>query len=117
MPGLSSRGISWGQATLKTEKMEKQEKELTKKEVKLQDFMEAKRLTVLGWKSIMELNVELGLPIAVKEMASIEVRTGMVATPFIKVDRFVDGKLVYRDDLVITGISESMLKQMPKKVY
>ena len=86
---------------------------MTKKEVKLQDFMEGMRLTVLGWKSIMELNKELGLPTAVMEMAKIEVRTGFVSKPFIKVDRFVDGKLVYRPDIVIAGVPEGLLKQMP----
>lgn len=82
------------------------EEKLTKKEVKLQDFMEGMRLTVFGWKSIMELNKELGLPTAVMEMARIEVRTGFVSKPFIKVDRFVDGKLVYRPDIVIAGVQE-----------
>lgn len=86
---------------------------MTKKEVRLQDFMEGMRLTVLGWKNIMELNKELGLPTAVMEMATIEVRTGFVSKPFIKVDRFVDGKLVYRPDIVIAGVPEGLLKQMP----
>ncbi|MBV2195508.1 MAG: hypothetical protein KUL78_03250 [Flavobacterium sp.] len=89
------------------------EEKLTKKEVRLQDFMEGMRLTVLGWKNIMELNKELGLPTAVMEMATIEVRTGFVSKPFIKVDRFVDGKLVYRPDIVISGVPEGLLKQMP----
>ena len=89
------------------------EEKLTKKEVKLQDFMEGMRLTVLGWKSIMELNKELGLPTAVLEMATIEVRTGFVSKPFIKVDRFVDGKLVCRPDIVIAGVPDGLLKQMP----
>lgn len=93
--------------------MEKQEKELTKKELKLQDFMEAKMLTVLGWKSIEELNKEIGLPIAVKEMARIEVRTGMVENPFLKVERFVDGKLEYAKDIVVSGVPEAMLNQVP----
>ena len=89
------------------------EEKLTKKEEKMKDFMESMRLTVLGWKSIEELNKELGLPTAVLEMATIEVRTGFVSKPFIKVDRFVDGKLVYRPDIVISGVPEGLLKQMP----
>ena len=89
------------------------EEKLTKKEEKMKDFMESMRLTVLGWKSIEELNKELGLPTAVMEMATIEVRTGFVSKPFIKVDRFVDGKLVYRPDIVIAGVPERLLKQMP----
>ena len=86
---------------------------MTKKEEKMKDFMESRRLTVLGWKSIEDLNKELGLPTAVLEMATIEVRTGFVSKPFIKVDRFVDGKLVYRPDIVIAGVPEGLLKQMP----
>ena len=93
--------------------MEKQERELTKKELKLQDFMEERRLTTLGWRTINQLNMELGLPVAVKEMARIEVRTGFVSKPFITVERFVDGKLEYRGDIVISGVPEAMINQVP----
>lgn len=89
------------------------EEKLTKKGVKLQDFMEGMRLTVLGWKSIVDLNKELGLPTAVMEIARIEVRTGFVSKPFITVERFVDGKLVYRPDIVISGVPEAMIKEIP----
>ena len=46
-------------------------------------------------------------------MARIEVRTGFVSKPFITVERFGDGKLVYRPDIVISGVPEGLLKQMP----
>lgn len=93
--------------------MEKQVEKLTKKEIKLKDFMEQRVLTVLGWRSVEELNKELGLPVAVMEMARVEVRTGFVSKPFIAVERFVDGKLVYRPDIVVTGVPEALLKQIP----
>lgn len=84
-----------------------------KAEEKLQDVLTERRMTVLGWKSINELNEELGLPTAVIEMAKVEARTGMTGKPFVKVDRFVDGKLEYRADLVIKGLSEAIVKQCP----
>ncbi len=96
------------------EKDEKVGRKLSlKAEEKLNEILAERRITVLGWRTIEQLNKELGLPIAVIEMAKVEARTGMTGKPFIKVSRFVDGKLEYRPDLVIKGLNETVVKQLP----
>ena len=86
-----------------------EKKKLTKKE---RDFAELNYhvyVTAVGRRTIPALIKEFGLPKGIVEYATIEARTGLTTYPTITVDRFMDCKLVFRNDIVINGISRTML--------
>ena len=92
--------------------MNQKEKSLTASELRLKELLEERFVTIKGKATIPELNKILGLPKAVLKYAKVEARTGLVTKSTVEVERFVDGELQYTKDIVIRGISKSLLVQM-----
>lgn len=84
----------------------------TKKEIDLDEFKNKPFVTISGRMTINELNKQLGLPKGVMQYARIEARTGSINPVTIIVERFVEGLLIYNDDLIVKGVKESMMKQL-----
>ena len=90
----------------------KDEKELTKSEIDFNNLVNEKHLTVRGNLNILQLNKLLGFPLAVMKYAKVEAKFNSIGTPFIVVERYIDGELRYSKDLVIRNISKSYIKKM-----
>ena len=86
---------------------------LSKKEKDLIKLMNATYMTVDGKITILNMIQMYGEPIIVKKYAKIEVKTGSIKMPFIVVERFVDAMLKFSDKLVIQGIPQGLLLQIP----
>lgn len=52
---------------------------------------------------------QFGQPKAIFKYAKVEALTGLTSTPTVLVERFIDGELFFRKDLVIRGIPKSIL--------
>lgn len=91
--------------------MEQKEK-LTAAQIRAKELLDQRHTTIDGKFTITELNQIYGLPKAILKYAKVEALTGLTSTPTIKVERFIDGELFYNDNLVIRGISKSVLLQM-----
>lgn len=65
--------------------------------------------TVYGNLTIPKIIKQLGTPKAILRYAKVEALTGLTSTPTVLVERFIDGELFFRKDLVIRGISKSIL--------
>lgn len=92
--------------------MKTEEKSKTAKEIKLEEYMSRPYLTIHGRLTVRDLVKKFGLPKAVLEYAKVEDKSGLVSKPTIVVERFVDGKLYFSDDIVISGIPKSIIVQM-----
>jgi len=92
--------------------MKKAKTEQTADEVRLAELLAQRHLTVHGKMTIPQMIAKFGAPLAVLKYAKVEAKTGLVSKPTVVVERFVDGELVFRNDLVVTGISKSLLLKM-----
>lgn len=91
--------------------MEQKEK-LTAAQMRANELLDQRHTTIYGKFTITELNRIYGSPKAILKYAKVEALTGLTSTPTIIVERFVDGELFYNENLVIRGISKSVLLQM-----
>lgn len=92
--------------------MKKEKSEQSAGQIKLTELLSQRFLTAYGKYTIPQLVDKFGLPKAILKYTKVEARTGLVGKPTIVVERFIDGELVFRDDVVISGIDKSLLIQM-----
>lgn len=86
---------------------------LTNKEKDLIKLMNAVYRTIEGMITIPGLINMYGEPVIIKKYAKIEVKTGNIKMPFIAVERFVDAVLKFSDNIVIQGIPQKILLDIP----
>lgn len=85
---------------------------MKKKEILKDGVLNEKRMTVIGIKTILELNSEIGLPKAVIKLAKVEAKTGLTSAPTIVVERFVDAELHYTKDIILNSIPNSIVSKL-----
>jgi len=68
-----------------------------------------KFITVYGSLTIPQMIKQFGQPKAILKYAKVEALSGLTSAPTILVERFIDGELFFKTDLVIRGISKSIL--------
>lgn len=86
---------------------------LTEKEKALIKLMDTVYMTVKGKATIPQLIMEFGEPVIVKKYSKVEARTGGTEKPFIVVERLVDIELKFTDRIVIRGIPQKILLDIP----
>jgi hypothetical protein len=86
---------------------------LSTKEKDLIKLMNASFLTIEGKATIPQLIAELGEPVIVKKYAKIEVKTGSTNIPTIVVERFVGAELKFTEQIVVPGIPQKLLLDIP----
>jgi hypothetical protein len=87
--------------------MEKKVK--TKKELKFEEFLKQIYTTVYGRFTFPQLVEKFGKPTAIMEYAKVEARTGLSSKATIVVERLVDIKMYFRDNLIIPKVPQSLL--------
>ena len=90
--------------------MQLKEKKLSEKQISdLEKLNSEIYITVYGKMAIPEMTKQFGTPKAIMKYAKVEALTGLVSNPTIVVERFIDGELFFRKDLVVRGIPKSLL--------
>jgi len=92
--------------------MKKAKTEQTANKVKVAELLAQRFVTTYGKYTIPQLISKFGGPKAVIKIAKVEARTVLVEKPTMIVERFIDGELHFRNDVVIPWIQKELLLQM-----
>jgi len=92
--------------------MKKAKTEQTANKVKVAELLAQRFVTAYGKYTIPQLISKFGAPKAVIKIAKVEAKTGLASKPTVVVERFVDGELHFRNNVVIPGIQKYLLLQM-----